>query len=196
MLISVEGVASRHVNRTRGGGGNLGGMDMPPLLPDWLAQQIELGRTDLQELLDTSPYPRTALRTVAESGDFEIHDGQVRPVADPGSATWFVQDEPALYAEDPVRGVYSMAVPVTRGMLDDAAVTVPRAVAAMFEVPRLSHRSLASRLGPQALQLGREQARIGSIRRFLEDIGAEEGDTVFLIFDRAGEFDVRRDPRQ
>ncbi len=171
-------------------------MDIPPLLPDWLAQQVSLGRTDLQELLDTSPFPRPALRTVADSGDFEVADGQVRRVSPPVPATWFVQSEPALYAEDPVLGVYSMEVPVTDALLADGAVTVPRAVAAMLEVPRLDHRSLHTRLGPQALQLGKEEARLGSIRRFLEELGARKGDPVFLIFDRNGNFDVSRDPRR
>lgn len=170
-------------------------MDIPPPLPDWLAEQVDAGRTDLQELVDASPFSGPALRTVAESGDFEIVDGRVRRVGEPTPSTWFVQSEPSLYAEDPITGVYSMEVTVTDAMLDDAAVTVPRALAAMLEVPRLYHRTLHSRLGPQAIHLGKEDARIGSIRRFLEDLHVGAGENVFLIFDRTGSFDVQHDPR-
>ncbi|AGF73130.1 hypothetical protein [Corynebacterium halotolerans] len=170
-------------------------MDTPPLLPDWLAEQVDAGRTDLQELLGTSPFSGPALRTVAESGDFEVVDGEVRRVTEPTPATWFVQSEPSLRAEDPGTGIYSMALTVTTEMLADAAVTVPRAVAALLKVPRLCHRSLHSRLGPQAIHLGQEDARIGSIRRFLEDLGVGAGETVLLIFDRTGSFDVQYVPR-
>lgn len=170
-------------------------MNIPPLLPDWLGEQLDSGRTSLQQLLDTSPFPGPALRTVAESGDFEIVDGRVRRVSRPTPATWFVQSEPALYAEDPVTGVYSMETTVTAGMFDDAAVTVPRALAAMLEVPRMYHRNLSTRLGPQTLHLGNSEAHIGSIRRFLEDLNVAEGESVFLVFDRTGNFDVKHDPR-
>src|SRR5699024_11005334 len=48
------------------------------LIPEWIAAEIAAGRTELQQLLNTAPFDRAAVRTVAGSGDFQIVDGHVR----------------------------------------------------------------------------------------------------------------------
>ena len=56
------------------------------LTPDWIVAELEVGRTGLQGLLDTTPSDRAAVRTVAGSGDFRTVEGQVRHVALPSPA--------------------------------------------------------------------------------------------------------------
>ncbi|AJK69455.1 hypothetical protein [Corynebacterium marinum] len=160
------------------------------LIPDWIAAELEAGRSHLQPMLDSAPFDRAAVRTVAGSGDFQIVDGHVRRAPVPSPATWFPQIEPALTAAG--EGRWSLPVTVTAGMLDDAAVAVPRAVGALVQLHRHGHRSLSSRLGPQAVMMDEIEVRTGSIARFLADLAVAEGDTVHLHFDRAGEFDVTR----
>ena len=154
------------------------------LIPDWIAAELAAGRTDLQSLLDAAPFDRAAVRTIATIGDFQVVDGHVRlaDVASPG--TWFPQREPTL------RATWSLPVTVTTEMLDDAPVPVPLAIGSLVEVYRQGHRSLGSRLGPQAVAMDDTEVSVGSITRFLRDLGASAGDTVHLHFDTAGGFDV------
>ena len=160
------------------------------LIPDWIAAELEAGRSHLQPMLDSAPFDRAAVRTVAGSGDFRIVDGHVRRAQVPSPATWFPQLEPTLVHAG--EGRWSLPVVVTGEMLADAAVPVPRAVGALVQLHRHGHRSLSSRLGPQAVMMDEIEVRTGSIARFLADLAAAEGDTVHLHFDRAGEFDVTR----
>lgn len=154
-----------------------------PLIPEWIAAEIDAGRTQLQAMLDAAPFDTAAVRTVAESGDFEIVDGHVRR-ADTPPFTWFPDREPALTPEG--QGRWSLTVEVTPEMRDDAPVPLPRAIGAVYGLWRLGHRSLDSRLGPQAVVMTDEGVRAASISRF---VGEKE--TVRLVFDRAGSFDVR-----
>lgn len=156
------------------------------LIPDWIAAEIAVGRTELQQMLDTTTFDRAAVRTVATTGDFEVVDGHVRFADSVAPGTWFPQREPSL------SGRWSLPVQVTAELLDDATVPVPLAVGAIAEVYRLGHRSLDSRLGPQAMLMDNSEVQLGSITRFLTDLGAGIGDTVHLHFDTAGGFDVTR----
>lgn len=154
------------------------------LIPDWIAAEIAAGRTDLQQLLDAAPFDRAAVRTVAGSGDFRIVDGHVRPADVPSPGTWFPQREPTL------RTSWSMPLEVTGELLADAAVPVPLAIGTLVQAYRHGHRFFSSRLGPQALVMDDAEIRLGSISRFLRDLGAGVGDTVHLHFDTTGRFDV------
>lgn len=154
------------------------------LIPEWIAAEIAAGRTDLQMLLDAAPFDRAAVRTVAASGDFQIVDGHVRLADVPSPGTWFPQREPTLVSS------WSLPVTVTEEMLADDAVPVPLAVGSLVQVYRHGHRALESRLGPQALSMDETEVRLGSIARFLRDLGVGVGDTVHLHFDTTGRFDV------
>ncbi|QGU05234.1 hypothetical protein CETAM_09925 [Corynebacterium comes] len=166
-------------------------MGMPRLLiPDWIASELEAGRTHLQPMLDSAPFDRAAVRTVAGSGDFQIIDGHVRRVEPPSPSTWFPQLDPALAPAG--EGCWSLPVTVTEEMFADAAVAVPRALGALIQLHRHGHRSLSSRLGPQAAMMDEVEVSVGSITRFLVDLGAAVGDTVHLHVDRARNFDVTR----
>lgn len=154
-----------------------------PLIPEWIDAEINAGRTQLQSMLDAAPFDTAAVRTVAESGDFQIVDGHVRRAGAP-AFTWFPDREPELTPEG--QGRWSLTVAVTPAMRDDAPVPLPRAIGAVFGLWRMGHRSLDSRLGPQAVVMTDEGVRTASIRRFVD-----EEQTVRLVFDRAGTFDVR-----
>ena len=154
------------------------------LIPEWIAAEIAAGRTELQQLLDTAPFDRAAVRTVAGSGDFQIVDGHVRLSDVPSPGTWFPQREPTLLTS------WSMPLEVTEELLSDAPVPVPLAVGSLVQVYRHGHRALESRLGPQALSMDETEVRLGSIARFLRDLGVGVGDTVHLHFDTTGRFDV------
>lgn len=156
------------------------------LIPEWIAAEIHAGRTELQPMLDSAPYDRAAVRTVAASGDFQIVDGHVRMADVPSPGTWFPQREPTLVAS------WSLPVTVTEELLADASVPVPLAIGSLVQVHRQGHRSLDTRLGPQALMMDDTEIRLGSIARFLRDLGASVGDTVHLHFDTTGSFDVSR----
>lgn len=154
-----------------------------PLIPEWIDAEINAGRTQLQSMLDAAPFDTAAVRTVAESGDFEIVDGHVGRVDSP-AFTWFPDREPELTPEG--QGRWSLTVEVTPDMRDDAPVPLPCALGAVLGLWRMGHRSLDSRLGPQAVVMTDEGVRTASIRRFVD-----EEQTVRLVFDRAGSFDVR-----
>jgi len=154
------------------------------LIPEWLAAEIAAGRTDLQQLLESTPFDRAAVRTVAGSGDFQIVDGHVRFASVPSPGTWFPQREPTLLTS------WSMPLEVTEELLADAPVPVPLAVGSLVQVYRHGHRSFSSRLGPQGLVMDDTEIRLGSIARFLRDLGVGVGDTVHLHFNINGRFDV------
>ncbi|MDO5511764.1 hypothetical protein [Corynebacterium sp.] len=156
------------------------------LIPDWIAAEIHAGRTELQALLDTAPFDRAAVRTVAGSGDFRISNGHVHFADVPSPGTWFPQREPTLVTS------WTLPVVVTEGMLADAPVPVPLAIGSLVQVYRQGHRSLDTRLGPQAVMMDDTEIRLGSIARFLRELGASAGDTVRLHFDTTGAFDVTR----
>lgn len=162
-------------------------MSRTPLLPDWIAAEITGGRTQLQHMLDTSPFDRAALRTVAQSCDFEVIDGYVRRVFDCVD-TWFPQHEPLIDEID--QGVWAFPVTITSEMIDGAHIPVPRAIGAIVQVRRQGHLSLSSRLGPQAVAMTEDQVRTASIRRFIGDLDLQVGDTARLIFTSNGIFDV------
>lgn len=159
-------------------------------IPDWIAAEIAAGRTHLQPMLDSAPFNRAAVRTVAGSGDFQIVDGHVRRAKVPSPATWFPQLEPALVPDG--EGCWSLPVVVTEKLLADASLAVPRAIGALLQLHRHGHRSVSSRLGPQAVAMDEVEVKVGSIARFLVDLDASVGDTVHLHFDRAGEFNITR----
>lgn len=63
---------------------------------------------------------------------------------------------------------------------------------ALVDVPFLGGVELPSRLGPQAVRYNRAGSTLGTIRRFLLDLGVGEGDRVWLEFHDDGHFDITR----
>ncbi|MGP6172659.1 hypothetical protein [Corynebacterium sp. A21] len=161
------------------------------ILPEWLASQVDGAEgtgVNLQQLMDTSPFRSAAVRTVASAGDFVLREGLVHRRAVISGDTWLPAADPRV---EVVGEEYRVSVTVTEKMLAGEGFAVPRAIAGMLEVPRLSFRTLDSRKGARGLHLNDEQALIGSIADFLADFGSLVGDPVQLIFHRKGSFDVR-----
>lgn len=147
---------------------------------DWIAAEIQAGRTELQPMLDRSPFPTTAVRTVAETGDFRISDGHVRRVA-PDPDTWF--------SDRLIDGRFHLPVTLTEQLLAGEGLRAPMALANVLEIPRGGFTSLTSEQGPLPLRLIDDYVLTGPITKFLTDHAV--GDTVEIIFDRAGTVDVR-----
>lgn len=164
------------------------------ILPEWVASQVDAagaGGVDLQELMDEGPFRPSSIRTVAESGDFEVVAGRVRRRGrpDPEVGTWLPAADPRVTV---VGAEYLVAVTVTEDMLEQRPLVVPHSIAALLEVPRGFHRALDSRLGKRALYLHGSEARLGPVSDFLADLGAGVGERVHLVFTAEGHVDVRR----
>lgn len=165
--------------------------DTHPDIPTWIAAEVDAGRDDFFQLIDAAPFPSTGVRTVAEAGDFEIlRDGDRLRVArvDKPAFSWFPADNPDLI--DLGSGSWGVPVTVTRELLDGGEVTVPRALAAQFAVPRTSQVPLSSEKSAQLLALRDDRALTGPIDRFLD--GYAEGAEILLVFHtRDQSFEVR-----
>lgn len=162
------------------------------ILPEWVASQVAAAGTDgadLQQLMGHGTFRPASVRTVAESGDFEIREGKVHRRASSELGTWL----PAEDSQVEVRGTqYRVPVTVTEAMVEGKGFIIPRSIAGMLEVPRWYHRTLDSRLGKRAVHLGDTEAQIGSIADFLAELGVRVGEHVSVVFDRDGHLDVRR----
>lgn len=111
------------------------------MIAEWIADELAVGRTDLQTMLDTSPYPRPALRTVAEDCDFRIVDGQVSRNDDYTGESWFVEGSPL---ENRGSGVVAWTVDVVD---PESSLRVPRALISVLGVPRMDRVVLRSKVG-------------------------------------------------
>ncbi|UYP20129.1 hypothetical protein OED52_06190 [Rhodococcus sp. Z13] len=126
-------------------------------------------------------------RTFAAGGDFELVEGTVRrrrrtrvPVGAPERTR-------RLYR---IGDAWRLRIPATRDHLRGAEFTVPSAVAALAGCAPGHHVVLASRLGGQTLRWTGAAPALSSIRRFLEDVGVEEGNELLLEIRADARFDV------
>lgn len=138
------------------------------MIADWVAAEVDAGRTELQPMMDRAPYPAASVRTIAEDGDFELVDGHVTRRREP-EFTWFPTELIDL------GGAYGYDV------IADRAVEVPRSVAALYAVPRMSRRSIPTDDGAVIVFLYNDKALLSPVR-------AEPGEKVRLFFepDRLG----------
>lgn len=168
-------------------------MNEPSLiLPEWVAAQVAAAGgagVDLQQLMDHGPFRPASVRTVAESGDFQIIAGKVHRCASSELGTWLPARDPQVEVSG---SQYRLSVPVTEEMYEGKGIIIPRSIAGMLEVPRWYHRTLESRLGKRAVHLSDTEARLGPIADFLVELGARVGEHVTVIFDRDGHLDVTR----
>ncbi|QGU07969.1 hypothetical protein COCCU_10250 [Corynebacterium occultum] len=161
------------------------------ILPEWLASQVDAAEdngVELQHLMDTSPYRTAAVRTVASDGDFELRGGHVHRRVVPAGETWLPTADPRIQV---LGDTYRVPLIVTEEMLAGEGFPVPRAIAGMLQVPRLSFRALDSRKGKRGLHLNDEHALLGSIADFLQEMDTRVGEEVALIFHPDGSFDVQ-----
>lgn len=81
-------------------------------------------------------------------------------------------------------------VKVNHDHLRGSGTIAPSAMARLLEMEFGASRTMPSRLGEQSFYWTGAQPSYGTIRRFLEDLEAQVGDEVFLIFSDDGTFDV------
>lgn len=128
-------------------------------IAEWISAEIDAGRDDLQTMLDSSPYSRPAVRTIAEAGSFAIADGRVVYSDGP---SWFVADSPLRVLSD---DTYGLDVEV----VDPAdSLAMPLALVSMLGVPRGGRAVLSSDQGTKLLWFTRE-AKLGPIGELVDD---------------------------
>lgn len=162
-------------------------------LVEWIGKRVdEAGAVAVDELVAEATanlgVRENSVRYYASIVDFETEDGIVTRVekieedwADPA-------ESPDLYVtEDGWRLLTTVNFDHLRG----SGFGVPRGVATILELPVLQKRLLDSPLGEQFVGNTRTGMSVGTIRRFLQELGSEEGDRVWVTFDRDGCFDVQ-----
>lgn len=139
-------------------------------IAEWISAEIDAGRSDLQTMLDTSPYTRPAVRTIAETGSFAIQDGRVVRADGP---SWFVADSPLRE----VGGTYELDVTV-----DDPSATLPMplALVSVLGVPRAGRVVLSSERGSKLFSYITEP-KLGPIAVLIDD----QPGRYTLVFDPA-----------
>ncbi|GAB3942914.1 exonuclease domain-containing protein [Corynebacterium tapiri] len=128
-----------------------------------------------------------SLRTYCSSGEFRIKNGNIVHNDETVEVTATPEESAGMYMRD---GQWQFLVDLTHDHLRGSGSPVPRCLAAMFDIPFLGKRSFTSRLGEQVITFGRTNVTVGTIRRFLVDLGAVEGDRVWLSFAPDGTFNV------
>lgn len=149
------------------------------------------GSVDLDKVADALVHrfgiSDTSARVFAASGDFEVVDGRVRrrrrthvPLVPPARTR-------RLYRFD---DGWRLRIPVNRDHVRGGEFPVPSAVAGIVGCAPGDDILLTSPLGGQPLRWTSPVPRLGSIRRFLDDIGIDEYGELLLEFRSDGRFDV------
>ena len=130
----------------------------------------------------------SSIRAYAGAGEFVTRDDVVTR----RSERYVHRKSPAktrcLYCEG---DVIRWATTVSGAHLKGSAFNIPSALAGLVGVGPGNPLKLPSRLGPQSLMWVSVQARVGTIKRFVSDLGLALGDEIFLEFSPDG-FDVAR----
>jgi hypothetical protein len=149
------------------------------------------GEIGLRELVDTitarfnvSP---NSVQTYASSGDFEVRDGLVRRASHRRGPRKQPHETRRMYR----RGdVWRYRMTVTRDQLRGSAFPVPAGFAVLAGCTPGEVAELPSALGTQYVRWTGPQPTSGTIKRFLEQIGAREGQTIFLEVEPGRNFAV------
>ncbi|MHA2789525.1 hypothetical protein ACXZ66_10315 [Corynebacterium sp. S7] len=128
-------------------------------IAEWISAELDAGRDDLQTMLDTSPYPRPAVRTIAEAGNFAIDGSRVVRADGP---SWFVADSDLV---DRGNGIYALNVEVPD---PNATLEMPRALISVLGVPRLGRVVLHSDTGAKLVSFV-NVPRVGPIASLIDD---------------------------
>ncbi|SNS38546.1 hypothetical protein [Rhodococcoides kyotonense] len=130
-----------------------------------------------------------SIRTYASTGEFAIENDIVRR----RRHTYTPRKSPSktkhLYRDGGVVRWRTTVKPIHR---KGSAFNLPSALAALLHVGPGTPRSFDSRLGPQSVIWVSVQARSGTIKRFVDDMGLIDGEDIFLEFGDDASFDVVR----
>lgn len=169
------------------------GMEEYTTIFDWIARRVDAaGEISLNDLIrdaHTIGAAESSIRTYCSTGEFVIENGVVRRAEAPVVNDASPREVPNFYR----RGkTWSLLLVVNSDHLRGSGFGVHRGVCALVDVPFLGGVELPSRLGPQAVRYNRAGSTLGTIRRFLLDLGVGEGDRVWLEFHDDGHFDITR----
>lgn len=164
----------------------------------WIASRIEAsesGSVSLDELIADAPafnVSENSVRAYAAGSDFELIDGMVRLSS---GQREILADDPQDYRDLYYRdGAWELLVTVTNEHLRGSGFQVPRGVTGIYHIPVGGEVAVPSRLGDQFVRVNKlKQSNTSTIRRFLRELEANEGDRVWLRFE-PNHFDVRRAP--
>ena len=175
------------------------GMEEFSTISDWIGRRIDASEgkaVALADLIAEAPALRiseSSVRAYASGSGFALHDGVVTRTGSTGETiTDDPQDSKNLYWRD---GAWCLLLEVNADHLRGSGFTVPRGVAGIYHVEVDGSVAVPSARGEQYVRVNRlKQPSTSTIRRFLEPMGAEAGDRVWLKF-APGEFDVTPAPR-
>lgn len=85
-------------------------------------------------------------------------------------------------------------VSVTNEHMRGSGTVAPMAIVSLLNLQHGDPRNLPSVLGDQVVYWTGAQPTFGTLRRFVENLSAREGDQLFLLFRDDGSFDVERVP--
>ncbi|GAB2635363.1 hypothetical protein [Nocardia goodfellowii] len=141
------------------------------------------GRIELEELVrqvtrsfDVRP---VSVRTYAATGEYVTTAGVVTRRERSYTPRKSPTKTRGLYREGEV---FRWRTTIAAAHIKGSAFNLPSALAGLIGVGPNHPVELASRLGPQAVLWVSVQARCGTIKRFVDDLGLSAGDEVFLEF--------------
>lgn len=167
-------------------------------ISNWIARRVDAsptGTVALNDLIAEAPslgVAENSVRAYASSADFILESGLVRRAVGVGE---FIDDTPKesknMYFRD---GSWHLLLTVNYDHLRGSGFQVPRGVAGLYRVPVGGEVEVPSRLGGQFVRVNKlRQPSTSTIRRFLQDLGTQEGDRVWLSFEPE-RFDVTPAP--
>lgn len=174
------------------------GMEEFASINSWITSRIEASETGsvpLDELIADAPafnVSENSVRAYATGSDFEVIDGMVTLS---GAAPEILADDPQDYRDLYYRdGAWELLLTVTNDHLRGSGFQVPRGVPGIYRVPVGGEVAVPSRLGDQYVRVNKlKQSSTSTIRRFLLELGSEEGDRVWLRYEPT-HFDVQPAP--
>ncbi|RPA12260.1 hypothetical protein EEB19_07075 [Gordonia sp. OPL2] len=141
----------------------------------------------IEEITSTYDVTEASVRAYASAGDFVTTDDIVTRRTRPYTPRKSPTRTRGLYRDG---GTVHWSTTVTAAHLKGSAFNVPSALAGIIGVAPGSPVQLSTRHGPQSFMWVSVQARSGTIKRFLTELGLAEGDPILLDFTDAT-FDVR-----
>ncbi|WP_282938106.1 exonuclease domain-containing protein [Corynebacterium auriscanis] len=175
-------------------------------IADWIGQRIESSENTVEipelgeipavsvaELIaeaEAKEVAESSVKLYANGSDYQTIDGMVirRPAEETQRVSRVPEETRDLVNID---GHWHQLVTVTHDHLRGSGSSVGSGLANHFDLGWGEEKIFESRLGDQRLGVNKlGQTNTSTVRRFLEDLGAQEGDRVFLRFGNDGTFDV------
>ncbi|WP_151530110.1 MULTISPECIES: exonuclease domain-containing protein [unclassified Corynebacterium] len=134
-----------------------------------------------------------SVRAFAATGDFVVEHGQVRYRTEEEALVNHAlpEETKGLYLRD---GEWNLLLRVSHDHVRGSGTGISLGVLAIYDVPFGETRMIPSRLGEQRLTWGKTTVSLGTISRFIQDLGLEEGERMWLRFGES--FDIARAPAE